>query len=100
MDPRLRAILPLLILAHLSGVARGHSLASKKAGPQKSSPAVQKRPAQTSPQAQGPAGVGQGFQGQLGPVSGGMNSLANMSGILPQQNTAPSFYSLMQSGKL
>lgn len=94
MDPRqLQAILPLLILAHLAGVAHGHGLAQQKGGAQpKPAPRPQPQRPQGSgvPQAQGGAGVGQGFHGNMAPVTGGLGSLMNTGGLYPhQQNPAP-----------
>lgn len=113
MDPK--QVLPLLILAHLAGIARGHSVGhavgrqsalpnNGMAPAPRPQPQPQQKPAapKQNPKAQGGKGKGQGFHGAKAPIAGGLASRQNALGMLPHQNVMaqnPMLMALQAFGK-
>lgn len=96
MDPK--QLVQLLILAHLAGIHRGHTVGHalgsqqaqqpqpKPGNPQARQP--QGMAPKRTPQQQGHRGLGQGFHGGKGPVTGGLGSMQNALGAHPHQQQA------------
>jgi hypothetical protein len=77
-----QGLLGLLLLLHLAGAFRQPQ--PQHAPMQRPAP-TPTPPAKGSPQAQGAHGIGQGYQGSLAAVRGGLGSLQNTAGLHPHQ---------------
>lgn len=85
----MQGLLGLLMLLHLAGVFHPPQGQPAQKPQQKPSPKPQPGP-RGLPQAQGAAGIGQGFKGSQGPVIGGLGSMQNSVGLHPHQlNPSP-----------
>lgn len=82
MDPQLQKILPLLIMAFLSGLKMG---GAQGQGQQQAAPARKPAKPKQSQKAQGHHGKTQGRHGKKGPL-GGVKALQNAQGQLAHQD--------------
>ncbi len=90
-DQMMHQLVQMFIMAHLSGMVKGHQMAtgggSKQAGSQrpKGGSGSAGAPAARQPKNQGARGRGQGARGATGPMKAGVPGMQNRLGQLPHQ---------------
>lgn len=82
MNPQLLRLLPILALIHIAGLA---SKAPMPAPAQPRRRGTSSSGGSTTPRQQGARGVGQGHHGAGAAARGGVQSLRNLNGLLPNQ---------------